>query len=63
MSIKSRGNGIQSDMPLKSKERAPNYGTHAEHPGKLPQSQVDNISGYVEHNLEKTVKPRHGEHR
>ena len=49
---------------LISTQRGPNYDsdTISSNP-KLKQSQVNNISGYVEHNLGKNVQKRFEEHR
>ena len=48
------------------KQREPKYqaqGNEKKKNSKLPQGQVNNISGYVKTNLAKTVKPRGGENR
>lgn len=66
MSIKSQTPGIASDMPLMEKQRGPNYeaqGKEKKKSSKLPESQVNNISGYVKANLAKAVKPRGKENR
>lgn len=62
MSIKSQTPGVASDRPLYERDRAPNYSMRGKGK-KLPESQVDNISGYVKTNLAKTVKPRGKESR
>lgn len=65
MSIKSQTPGVASDRPLLSKDRGPNYEAQGKEKkiGKLPKSQVNNISGYVKSNMAKTVKPRGKENR
>lgn len=66
MSIKSQTPGVASDMPLMEKQRGPAYemqGKVKKKSSKLPESQVNNISGYVKNNLAKTVKPRGQENR
>jgi len=64
MSIKSRTPGIASDIPLMEKSRQPIYkGKNRAKANGIDNSQVNNISRYVETNLAKTVKPRGGEHR
>lgn len=62
MSIKSRTPGIASDIPLMEKQREPKS-VIKERNRKLPESQVNNISGYVKKNMAKTVKPRGKESR
>ncbi len=62
MSIKSQTPGVASDMPLYTKQRAPKL-LDKEKDKKLPQGQINNISGYVKTNLAKTVKPRGQENR
>lgn len=62
MSIKSQTPGIASDIPLMEKQRGPKH-LVKEKSKKLPESQVNNISGYVKANLAKTVKPRGQENR
>lgn len=55
---------------LISTQRGPDYAyikgkKNKSNKGKFSGShgQIDNISQYVERNLKRTVKPRHGEHR
>lgn len=62
MSIKSQTPGVASDVPLMEKQREPKYLEKGKGK-KLPQSQVNNISGYVKSNMAKTVKPRGKENR
>ena len=63
MSIKSQTPGVASDRPLLEKQRGPKTFDAPREKNELPESQVNNISGYVKKNLAKTVKPRHGENR
>lgn len=63
MSIKSQTPGIASDMPLNEKQRGPKTFAQPNQKSQLPESQVNNISGYVKKNLAKTVKPRGKENR
>jgi hypothetical protein len=65
MSIKSQTPGVASDRPLHERDHEPNYEAQGKDKKmrKLPQSQVNNISGYVKTNLAKTVKPRGQENR
>lgn len=43
-------------------QRTPNY-LMGKKEDSVKQSQVNNISGYVAHNLGKNVQKRYGEHR
>ena len=64
MSIKSQRNNLDLPNITIAKQRAPNYIMNGKGKSKkMPDKQIDNISDYVDENMAKTVKPRHGEKR
>lgn len=56
--------GADVQDALIATQRGPNYDsdTVSVNP-KIKNSQVNNISGYVKHNISKNVQKRYGEHR
>lgn len=61
MSPPKGGSDVQD--ALIATQRNPNYSMGKIVSKGLPESQVNNISGYVAHNLGKNVQKRYGEHR
>lgn len=56
MSIKSQRNNLDLSNMTMERQRAPNYGSKRK---SMPvDGQIDNLSRYVERNLERTVKTR-----
>jgi hypothetical protein len=55
--------GADVQDALIATQRHPDYLMGKKESRKLPESQADNISGYVAHNIGTNVQKRYGEHR